>query len=232
MKNIIVVFLAIVVTACASSRGFDRGSLRSQITDQKVVTEEDIKKALEARPQLPNPFKLAIYFAPPKTPQWQYRGSWNWLGEDKDKLLGLNAELKAKGVVSDIFAISDAIVEGKDNKAIRLAAAQAGADAVLVVNGVSDVDRYNNPLGATYVLLVTAFFVPGTQADGLFMANASMWDVRNQYLYLSVEAEGSAKETRPAFFIEESRIVKAAKADALAELGKQLSTRLTILSRK
>ncbi len=232
MKNIIVVFLAIVVTACASSRGFDRGSLRSQIIDQKVVTEEDIKKALETRPQLPNPFKLAIYFAPPKMPQWQYRGSWNWLGEDKDKLLGLNAELKAKGIVSDIFAISDAIVEGKDNKAIRLAAAQAGADAVLVVNGVSDVDRYNNPLGATYILLVTAFFVPGTQVDGLFMANASMWDVRNQYLYLSVEAEGSSKETRPAFFVEESRIVKAAKADALAELGKQLSARLTILGRK
>ena len=47
MKNLLILILVLSVTACASSRGFDRGDLRGQITDQKVVTEEDIKKALE-----------------------------------------------------------------------------------------------------------------------------------------------------------------------------------------
>ena len=107
-----------------------------------------------------------------------------------------------------------------------MAAARAGADAILIVNGVSDLDRYNNPLGFTYFLLITPFFVPGTEANGLFMVSASMWDVRNQYLYLSSEAEGSAKETRPAFFIEESRVIKTAKTDALSALLKELSGRL------
>ncbi len=46
MKKYLVLLLVVTITACASSRGFDRSNLRSQMTDQKVVTEEDIKKPL------------------------------------------------------------------------------------------------------------------------------------------------------------------------------------------
>ena len=231
MRRALIILLALAVTACASSRGFDRGALRGEITDQKVVTEEDIKKALELKPQLPAPFKLAVYFVPPKS-DWRRGSSWNWLGEDKNKLLEVTSELKNKNVVSDIFIINDAILEGNDNKAIRLAAARAGADAVLIINGVSDVDRYNNALGFSYFLLITPFFVPGTEADGLFMVNASMWDVRNQYLYLSSEAEGVATETRPAFFVEEPRVIKIAKTGAITALSKELAARLASMATK
>lgn len=177
------------------------------------------------KPQLPSPFKLAIYFTSPST-GWRYGHTWSWLGEDKDKLLEVGAELKSKGIISDIFTISDYIVEGSDNKAIRLAAARAGADAVIIVNGVCDIDRYSNALGYTYFLLITPFFIPGTEADGLFLANATMWDVRNQYLYLSAEGEGTAKETKPAFFIDEKRIIKSAKSVALSHLKAELSSRI------
>lgn len=231
MRNLFAVLLILMLTACASSRGFDRGSLRGQISEQKQVTEEDIKKVLDLKPQLPSPFKLAIYFTAPST-GWRYGHSWSWLGEDKDKLLAVGAELKSKGIVSDMFAISDYIVEGSDNKAIRLAAARAGADAVIIVNGVCDIDRYNNALGYTYFLLITPFFIPGTEADGLFMANATMWDVRNQYLYLSAEGEGTAKETNPAVFIDEKRIIKSAKSAALTNLKSELSSRIARISAK
>ena len=126
MKNVLIALLVVILSACASSRGFDRGALRTQIADQKVVSEEDIRKALEAKPQLPKPFRLAIYLTPPKTPQWSSYKPWKWLGEDKDKLLDVGPELKGKGVISDILLISDSILEGTDNKAIRLAAARAG----------------------------------------------------------------------------------------------------------
>jgi hypothetical protein len=176
-------------------------------------------KALELKPQLPSPFNIAIYFAPSNR-------DWNWLSEDKNTLLEIGSELKSKNIISNVFIIGDAIMEGTNNKAIRLAAARAGADAVLIIKGVSDIDRYNNILGPTYFLLLTLYFVPGTVIDSLFMVNASLWDVRNQYLYLSAEAEGFAKETRPWFFIEESRVIKSAKTDALEALVKEISFRL------
>ena len=214
MNILLIIVLILSVTSCASSRGFDRGNLRGQFTDQKIVTEKDIKKALELKPQLPNPFKLAIYFSTPNS-EWRYRYAWNWLGEDKDKLLEIKNDLKPKNIISDVIVINDSIVEGTHNKAIRLAAARVGADAVVVINGVSDVDRYNNNLGFAYFLLITPFFIPGTEADALFMTNASMWDVRNQYLYLSVETEGMANEAKPAFYIDEDRVIKAANQKLL-----------------
>ena len=231
MRNLLAVLLVLMLTACASSRGFDRGSLRGQISDQKQVTEEDIKKVLELTPQLPSPFRLGIYFTSPST-GWRYGNTWSWLGQDKDNLLAIGTELKNRGIISDVFVISDYIVEGNDKKAIRLAAARAGADAVIIVNGVCDIDRYNNALGYTYFLLITPFFIPGTEADGLFMANATMWDVRNQYLYLSVEGEGTAKETNPAFFIDEKRIIKSAKSAALTNLKSELSSRIARIGAK
>lgn len=130
----------------------------------------------------------------------------------------MKSDLIIKNIISDIFVLSDSILEGTDNKAIRLAAARVGADAVLIVNGVSSIDRYNNALGGTYFLIITPFFVPGTVADGLVMINAAMWDVRNQYLYLSAEAEGTAKQTRPAFFIEESHVINEARSNAVVAL--------------
>jgi len=227
MRNVLAVLLVLMLTACASSRGFDRGSMKGHISDQIQVTEEDIKKVLELKPQLPSPFRLAIYFvSPSRSIEWRYGRTWSWLGEDKDILLGIGPELKKKGVISEVMVLSDYIAEGSDEKAIRLAAARAGADAVIIVNGTCDIDRYNNFLGYSYILLVTPFFIPGTEADGLFMANASMWDVRNRYLYMSVESEGTAKEIKPAAYIDEKEIIKTAKTAALKALKSEIASRL------
>lgn len=229
MRNIVTIMLLLSLAACASSRGFDRGALKSQVADQKVITEEDIQKTLNLKPQLPSPFKLAIYFAQPASTRY-YGGLWNWRSEDKDAIKAATDALKTGDAVAETVFISEDIVEGHDNRAIRMAAARAGADAVLIVRGISDIDRYNNVLGYTYALILPPLFIPGTVADGLFMVTASMWDVRNQYLYLSAEAEGNSSQTRPAIFIEESQVIKAAKTDALAALSKELSARLTGLT--
>ena len=59
------------------------------------------------------------------------------------------AGLKNNGVLSDPFVIDVGSVEGTEIRAIRLSAARAGADAVLVVRGTGRTDHYNKPLGIT-----------------------------------------------------------------------------------
>lgn len=225
MHQLIILLLVVALTGCASSRGFDRGNLRTQIADQYGTTEGDGNHAGEQKPHLRMPFKLALYFTPPKSDR-RHERCWNWKAEDKELFLSMRAELKRNKVISDVSVIVDSMLGGDDNKAVRLAAARAGADAVLIVHGISSIDRYNNSYGITYILLVTPLFVPGTEADGLFMVNASMWDVRSNYLYMTAEAEGSAKQTRPAFLISESRITNVAKSSALTLLKNELTTRL------
>ncbi len=218
MRNLFVMLLILALSACTSSRGFDRGSLHGQLNAKKQVSDEDIEKVFQLKPQLPSPFKVGVYFSYP------HYSRWIWTGEDKNRLLEISKELKAANMISDMFVISNSLIEGEpDNRTIRLAAARAGADAVLIVNAVSDTDEYNNPMGASYFLLITPFFVPGSVIDGIFMANATLWDVRNQYLYLSAEAEGSASETRPAFFSESAPVIRAAKTKAMGALAEELS---------
>jgi hypothetical protein len=220
MKKLLAVLWVLSLTACASSSGFNRGYLRSSLGEQqKEITDSDIKKALEAKAQLPDPFKMAIY---------THLDAWrvNCNEQDKSELDLLAGNLIAAGVVSDVIYINSSMFEGKGHAAIRLAAARAGADAVLMVHGAGTSDRYNNALGATYFLLVTPFFVPGTVSDGLFMLSASLWDVRNQYLYLSAEAEGTASRTGTAVHLKDHQVVSEAKTKAIKALRLEIESQL------
>jgi len=232
IKRLVVVAFAVAMAGCATSRGFDRGKLAKDLSQQTLVTDEDIRKAIELKPQLGMPFRLGLCFKNPERPRdyWR-RPDWSWQQEDKDSILGLGEELKEKGIVSEVVYISSSVVAGKDTKAVRYAAAQHGVDAVLVVSGTVDIDRYNNILGPLYILLVTGFFVPGDVIDALFLSHAALWDVRNGYLYLSVEAEAKSSITRPAVFIRESSAIKRARSEALAELAVQIENHIENLAR-
>lgn len=221
MNKISAVFLIVFLTGCASSSGFNRGYLRNSFgqIEKKEVTDNEIEEALKAKPQLSKPFRLAVYT---ELNSWQV----NWTPHDKAELKKLENNLIKEGVVSEIVYLNSSMIEGLENADIRLAAARTGADAILIIQGSGVIDKYNNFLGSTYFLLITPFFVPGTVADGLFMFNASMWDVRNQYLYLSSEAEAQASQTRPAFFIEEKHILQDAKSEAIKKLRQDIESRL------
>jgi hypothetical protein len=115
---------------------------------------------------------------------------------------------------------------------IRLAAAEHGADAVLVFNGITDVDRYNNYSAFLYLTVVGLWLVPGTHADSLFVLDGAMWDVKNQYLYLSIEAEGLASKMGPQMVLQNKESTNEAKGLALQasspEPAKRLETIATI----
>ncbi len=227
MRLLLIATLLFGLTACTQSRGFDRVHMRSQISSIQVVQNETV----EVKPsQLPGPFKLAVYFSPSNLPPSDQYG-WNWEGEDTEKVLSLQQDLKSKNIVSEIVPLPNSLVVGDNLEAIRSAAARAGADAVLVVNGVSDVDRYNNSLGPTYAFLITPFFVPGTEVDSLFLVNATMWDVQNESLYMSVETEGMAKETGGAFQIYEKPLIQQAKSNALIGLRNEITNRLSKMNK-
>jgi len=231
MKSRWIVLLALLATGCGSSRGFDRGALSERLQGSlPVVTDEDVQKALDLKPQLPSPFTLAICFQEPepfgKSEEYPYNTPHPlWRGEDRDRFLALTQDLREKNVVSSAFIIPTVDVTA-DLKAIRLSAAQHSADAVLVIAAATDVDKYSNPWGAGYFLILPLAVLPGSEVDALVMARATLWDVRNEYLYLSAEAEGTAHQKRPLMFIRKTQATAKAKAVALDNLAAELAQRL------
>lgn len=237
MRSVLMLVLLVSIVGCA--RGFDRGALREQLTYEGPVqiSDSEIQRALELKPQLKFPFRLAVYLQRDETERRDYGESflysrkWRWEGEDKDNLLSVAEKLRSEGVVSDMFIIPPSRVTQHELASIRLAAAEHGADAVLVVNGITDVDRYNNFASFLYLTVVGMWLVPGTHVDSLFVLDGAMWDVKNQYLYLSVESEGIGSKTGPQMILKDRDSVVEAKKRALESFGLELKKRLQAISK-
>ena len=216
--------ISVALAGCSTSRGFNRGELRESLSQAAVVDNEDVKKVLALKPQLPKPFRIGVYFVEPTPGRGSRPGvvAWRWSEADRDKIFGLADDLKATGEVSDVFPISSALTNGNDLRSVRLAAAKHGADAVLVVSGISDTDSYTNNAAWTYFLILPMLFAPGSQTDVLFITRATMWDVRNEFLYLSAEAESLNQRKSPLAFIEERPQIENAKREAVGRLSEEL----------
>jgi hypothetical protein len=56
-----------------------------------------------------------------------------------------------------------------------------------------------------------------------------MWDVGNEFLYLSVDAEGEGKVVRPSALLKPRHAIERAREQAMQSFGKELITRMKAL---
>lgn len=235
MKKIIAVALLVLLYGCAA--GFDRGAIQQRLAGQSIeVTDSDIQAALEKKSQLRFPMKLAVHLKSVSYHPWHYSSTyvepapdWRWTVKDREKIESWAAGLKDSGIVSDIFVLSNVTVTGTDLKAIRLAAAKHGADAVLTIEGVSQVDSYVNALSIFNILILPGWFLPASHRDALIVIRGAMWDVGNEYLYLTVESEGKGETMGPTFKVESEPAIEEAKKAAFSDFEAALITRLKSL---
>ena len=134
--------------------------------------------------------------------------------------------------MSDVFVVSDLVREGSDLKSLRLAAAQHGADVLLQIQGVAQVDRYHNPLAILNLLILPGYVVPSTHSDVLFVMHGALWDVGNEYLYATVEAEAEVKKFGATFKLDDENVVNEAKRRAPKDFGEEFIMRVQALKAK
>src|SRR5256885_5010663 len=228
MTRILVV--SVLVLGC--SQGFDRGPIKERLAGaERQIDDDEIRAALALKPQLRFPLKVGIVFVEDERPDRSDRRAvpFRWTEQDRESVLAASETLRAKGVVSDPFVVSSDVVAGNDLRHLRLAAAKHGADAVLVVKGATQMDRYANPLALLNLTIVGGFLAPGSHRDALFSARCALWDVGNEFLYLTARSEGEAKRQGPTFLIEDEPALDAAKEDALRGINAELVRRLASL---
>lgn len=229
----LLLLLWFALMSCASSQGFDRDALRSSLHhDPEVVTERDISGVLTLKPQLPSPYKLGVYLKRLEFPSLHGRQPANWTSEDKEILRDSLNLLKIEGVVSDVFFLADSTIQGGSLRDVRLAAARYGCDAILIVQGASAVDRYNNNYALLYPTIVGAYLAPGTHSDALFLVEGTLWDVRNEYLYATQELEGESQSVGPAALLRDIDTVAQAKKAAIDRFAFRMRDQLRRVSGK
>ena len=228
MKSLSLVLLLALVSAC-SSKGFNKEALRQELKagESRQISDEEIKKVFDLKPQLPKPFKIGVYFMDNKLRNWDLR----WNSEDKDFILKLEPELQKSGEVSKMFIINESLVQGHDLKSLRLAAAHHGADALLVISATHETERSLNAWGTTYALILPMFFVQGTVTDALYITRAALWDVRNEYLYMAVEAESFKRKTSSMLNENQDNLLLRAKKESMTDLKKEIQRMMSGLTK-
>jgi len=217
------VLLILLAGGCAGSAEFDRTAMRATLGSAEIPAAQHAPAVAHAdMPNPPHPLRLALYFVERDLPVQHKVRLAKWTDMDKGALMKELSPLQNEGIVADTLLLVDSTIRGYDVQKIRRAAARHDADAVLIVEGVGSVDRYNNGYAAWYVTLIGAYVAPGTVSDALFMIHSSLWDARTERLYATQTAEGRSTLTGSAVLLEDGQVLAQAKTAALAEFGKRM----------
>ena len=231
------IFLAVIVllnmSGCSSSRGLNRQALQESFHEHPdVVTDQDVAKTLALQAQLPSPYRLAIFFKHKDFPRSPTLRKVDWVSADAARIQRALEPVKEDGILQQSFLLANSTVQGTTFRDIRLAAARYNADAILVVDGASAVDRYNNGHAWWYATGLGAYLAHGTESHALFMMEGTLWDVRSGYLYGTQTAEGETTLIGPASSLEDRAAIAEAKDVALERFGKELADMLRVLREK
>lgn len=174
----------------------------------------------------PTRFRLALYFVRRDFPTHRGIHKAEWLGTDRDALRRRLMPLRDDGVLQEVFVLEDSTIHSPDIGRIRRAAARYGADAVLIVDGAGAVERSNNAKAWLYATVIGAYLASGTECDALFLVQGSLWDVRQDRLFLNQEAEGKARQIGPALLLEDRAVLRQAQTAALETLASRMADAL------
>ncbi|GMV49838.1 hypothetical protein FBQ96_11025 [Nitrospirales bacterium NOB] len=224
--------LLLTLSACGG-RGLNRQLLQQAFHDHPdVVTNQDIAATLALQPQLTTPYRLAVYFKPREFPTTPSLRRADWVSADADRLIRALAPVTEEGIVRESFVLADSTVQGTTFRDLRLAAARYHADALLVIDGASAVERYNNGHAAWYATGVGLYLAHGTESHALFMMEGTLWDVRTGYLYGTQTAEGETTLIGPAPSLEDRDAIAEAKDVALERFGREVAEMVRLVREK
>jgi hypothetical protein len=177
-----------------------------ELDQASEINDADVQKAFEARPQMRDRTQIAYY------------------SFDPSKADDIDAMLKNLPGVSGTYRIPSLLVTGQRRfeerhswdppmqfsmKKLRLMAARAHCDLLVVFDYGSKVETSSNGLAALSIFLVTPLFVPMFDVKAHSAMDSFVMDTRNGYLYAQVDAQQeSAEDYVGAFSASGERFIK------------------------
>ena len=167
------------------------------------VNDEDVRKAFEAKPQLGDRFNVA-YFS-----------------FDPSKEADVDKTIRAVPGVGSVYAIPALEATGKHRyddspttaplsmKKLRLLAARAHADVLVVVDYSRKTEISVNALAALNVFLVPALFLPFRDVKVESAVDAFVVDVRNGYVYGHVALSQEASKPHQTIYSDDDALARA-----------------------
>ena len=225
--------LFVTLSACSTSKGFDRPGIYESLHQRPPVAgEHEPTDSPAQRIALPEPFRLGVYFVHTELPTRRSVRTVEWLSAERDRLIQRLAPLRSDQIVHDVILLAEPTVLNPTIRELRLAAGRYGMDALLIIDGIGAVDRFNNAYSVLYPTIIGAWLAPGTVSDALFVLDGTLWDLRSDTTLDRLTAEGRAQRTGPAILVEDTDVLTEAKHRAIDAFGAQFVEHLRALKRR
>lgn len=203
-----------LLAGCATPTGYNKSQMLNELSGVS-------SPAVAGLQSIQKPLKIAVYFQKPQT-VGEKRPTWDWSPIDRSRVFHDLARLKDDKRVSAVFPVEVPANQPVDLQVLKSLAREHGADALLVIEGIDQIDQYTNRYGWSYALLLPALFAPGTDVDAFFLSRATLLSVYDASVYVAVEGEGMSKQRRAVAYVEPRQAVEAARSAALGQITNEL----------
>lgn len=223
--------LCLTLSACSTSKGFDRAGIHESLDQRLHIADgREPTDSPKTTAPLSKPFRLGVYFVRTEFPTRQSVRTVEWLSAEKDTLIQRLAPLRSDRIVRDVILLAEPTVQNPTVRELRQAAGRYGIDALLVIDGIGAVDRFNNAYSFLYPTIIGAWLAPGTVSDAVFVIDGRLWDVRAESFGERQTAEGQARMVGAAVLVEDADVLTEAKQRAIEAFGARLVEHLRSLN--
>lgn len=231
--SVVPVVVMLLLAGCATKKGFNRGEMTSAAQASHLLfflsSNLTVEQIEQLKAQVHLPVKLAV--APPVISYghgWGNHELHTWNPDETREIESWAGPLKKAGVVSELVILPSFLIEqckGNDPgcalRVSRSAAARVQADALLLINLASNVEKYTNQASLLDVTIIGLWLVPGHHRDALTIAEGVMIDNRSEYLFAYARGEAEEKTVRPFMYASSWKAVRPSRLHALQSFGKE-----------
>ena len=202
---------------------------RSSLTEDEV--QKEVERLLAMKPAAALPGKVVLYELP-SSGKSEITSPRKWLQLRKGTSVEMKKTLESSRVFQETDFLPDLLIpsgEAIDLKTLRIAAARAHADGILIYSTEPGYEYKPNALCLLYPTIIGAFIAPGSKAASMCVSKAVLVDVHTGYIYSVMETYGEKATTRPYFFLNAESLEFDARTQAIADLAKAVAAKAAML---
>lgn len=202
------------------------GSLLSE-----AAVQAEVDRLLSLRPKAAAPARVLLYQVP-SSGRTKIDSPLKVLELREATSEQMRKALEATGVFASVDFLPEVLLPAggpPDLKTVRIAAARAQADAILVYSTEAGYESKPNDWSLLYLTLLGAFVVPGTDDTSMAVSKAVLLDVPSGYIYFVTEDYGTASDRGPVAALDPQKLEYDARLKSLDELSTDVAARTKAL---
>lgn len=222
-----IVLMALLLAAC--SPHFKRGEMEGALRAQAPMFDDASIAAIDLQPQNQetSTIRCGSRLMTLRIAVSQPLSGRAWSAAEIAEIGSWEEPLRRAGWILQVSVLPQSLIGVCDTgsgqcavDANRKAAARIGADALLVMNPVTQVETYTNPLVLLDFTIIGLWLAPSHHTDAIALLEGTLIDNRNQYVYAFARGEGEHKSVRPMIYAAVDQADLAAREQALRTFGK------------